>query len=427
MPILVPALLARWLRQAADAADHLGLEAALVGGAVRDLLLGREPTDIDLVVAGRPEDVGRLARELGRRLGLASEEHDPFGTATLQSGAVRIDLAMRRREAYQRPGALPAVEPGGWEDDLLRRDFTVNAVAWPLSHVGDGPDVMLHRRDLVAAAHALDDLTARRVRILHEGSFEDDPTRVFRAARLAARLGFHLEHGTRALAAQAVGGGALQTLSGHRLGQELRLAAAEGEALQAFRCLDELGVWQTLLPGWQKPEPPPDAAALAQAICLTEAALHTGEPWRARLVAWVSAGAGETAALWCRSLGWTGADTAVCERSLRDVARCRETLPGLPADARPSAIAAALGDAAAEAQAAFYSRAPDSQRLLLQRYWQGCTAHQVQVSGRDLQSLGWTPGPAFSHVLAEAARRVLDGELPDRQAQLAWLAQQPRP
>ncbi|MGE5591820.1 MAG: polynucleotide adenylyltransferase, partial [Bacillota bacterium] len=244
MPVLVPALLARWLRHAADAADALGLEAALVGGAVRDLLLGREPTDIDLVVGGQPEDVMALAREIGSRVGLAAEEHDPFGTATLQSGAVRIDLAMRRREAYQRPGALPVVEPGGWEEDLLRRDFTVNALAWPLRRVGHGPEVALHREDLAAAPHALDDLQASQVRILHDASFEDDPTRLFRAARLAARLGFHLEQRTRTLALEAVAGGALQTISGPRLGQELRLTAEEGEALAAFRLLDDLGVWQ---------------------------------------------------------------------------------------------------------------------------------------------------------------------------------------
>lgn len=427
MPVLVPALLARWLRHAADAADALGLEAALVGGAVRDLLLGREPTDIDLVVAGKPEDVIALTREMGTRLGLTAEEHDTFGTATLQSGAVRIDLAMRRRETYQRRGALPVVEPGGWEEDLLRRDFTINALAWPLRCVGRGPEVALRREDLAAAPDTLDDLQAGLVRILHDASFEDDPTRLFRAARLAARLGFQLEPQTRTLAVEAVAGGALQTISRQRQGQELRLTAEEGEALAAFRLLDDLGVWQALLPGWQTPSPGPDAAALGRAISLTQASMNAGEAWRARFVAWVSAGAGSTAALWCRGLGWNGGDTGACERGLRGVEHCRQRLSLLTAEAHPSAVASALDDAGAEALAAYYSLAGAAQQDLLRRYWQARIDYPLQVTGRDLQALGWNPGPAFSRVLAEAAARALDGELPDRPAQLAWLEQQPRP
>ena len=167
----------------------------LTGGGVRDLMLGREPSELDVVVEG---DVAVLAA----RLGEIDAAYERFGTATVRAGDCRWDLAAARAEHYARPGALPDVRPASIEEDLLRRDVTVNAFALDL---GTG--------ELRAVAHAREDLAAGRLRVLHEASFLDDPTRLWRIARYAARLGFELEPGTAALAAQAVAAGALQTLS----------------------------------------------------------------------------------------------------------------------------------------------------------------------------------------------------------------------
>ena len=156
----------------------------LVGGAVRDLLLGVDPLDLDLVVDGELEPVAAL-------LGTPERIHDRFETRTVTIGAFTYDLARARRECYAHPGALPTVGPAGIEEDLERRDFTVNAMALGLA----GP----RRGHVLDVPHAREDLQAGRLRVLHEGSFIDDPTRLLRLARYAGRLGFAVEDGTRAL------------------------------------------------------------------------------------------------------------------------------------------------------------------------------------------------------------------------------------
>lgn len=197
------------------ALDRLSAEPGVwvVGGAVRDVLLGHVPAEIDLVVEG---DAVALARGLGER----ATVHEPFGTAS----AMGVDIASARRETYPRPGALPLVETGVTiEEDLARRDFSVNAMAVRLS---DGTF-----REW-PGAH--DDLEAGLLRVLHPRSFEDDPTRVLRMARYAARLGFRP-------AADTPPAGDVWTVGGARLGAELRRLAAEPQPA-GFEWLERLGV-----------------------------------------------------------------------------------------------------------------------------------------------------------------------------------------
>src|SRR5919204_154568 len=145
----------------------------LVGGAVRDVLIGREPArDLDLVVEG---DARPVARTLAERLGGTATFHEPFLTARVETSEHAYDLATARRERYPRPGALPDVEPAPLEEDLLRRDFTVNAIAANLP--GDVREAPGAREDL---AHGL-------LRVLHDASFRDDPTRLLRLVRYALR------------------------------------------------------------------------------------------------------------------------------------------------------------------------------------------------------------------------------------------------
>jgi len=210
-------------------------DVALVGGAVRDLLLARTPRELDVVVGG---DAGALARELADLLGANVTTHERFGTALLQWEQGRIDIARRRAESYPAPGALPDVRPGSIAEDLARRDFTVNAIAVVL---GGAQRAALH-----SAEHASEDLAAGRLRVLHERSFLDDPTRLWRLARYHARLGFQPEPHTAELAAQAVANGAPATVSRARSGAELRLALAEADAPAALQAIDALGLLAAL-------------------------------------------------------------------------------------------------------------------------------------------------------------------------------------
>ncbi len=197
-------------------------EAWFVGGVVRDALLGRQPRELDVVVEGDPAP---LLAALG---GTVENDYERFGTATvrLPDGAP-VDVVRARAETYAAPGALPEVRPGTLEEDLLRRDVTVNALALR-------PDGQLRG--------ALEDLERGVLRVLHDGSFTDDPTRLWRVARYAARLDFEVEPHTRELAAAADP----STVSGHRLGDELRLALREPDPLTVFSIAVELN--ERLLP-----------------------------------------------------------------------------------------------------------------------------------------------------------------------------------
>lgn len=224
------------------AAEHDG-SVELVGGAVRDILLGGSPRELDVVVDGDARSfAAALARRLNAHAGEDPDErceltyHERFGTALVCWESGEIDVAMRRRETYPSPGALPDVAPGTPEQDLARRDFTVNAIAVALG--GD------RRGQLRAVAGALEDLTARRLRVLHDTSFMEDPTRLVRLARYASRLGFEVDPHTTALAVAAVAAGALKTISGERLGAELRLAFAEVDPVGPLAALDRMGVFE---------------------------------------------------------------------------------------------------------------------------------------------------------------------------------------
>lgn len=244
-----------------------GERAFLVGGAVRDVLLGLDHPDLDVAVDG---DVAAVARRLGAQPLL----HERFRTATVEVDDVRIDLAATRAERYPRPGALPEVERAALERDLRRRDFTVNAMAVPLQ--GESR--------LIDPHGGLADLRAGLLRVLHDESFSDDPTRALRAARYAARFRFELEPRT----AELLAGADLGTVSDERVQAELRRTAAETTAPEAFTLLARwglagidsgagarIGVARDVLarPGWKDLL---DPAAAAYALAVPDPALEAG-------------------------------------------------------------------------------------------------------------------------------------------------------
>ena len=246
--------------------DHPGVY--LVGGAVRDLLIGTEPKELDLVVEGD-------ASEFANQLDVRPRVHDRFGTSTAFVNGFTYDIAQARRESYERPGALPQVTPATVDEDLRRRDFTVNAMAIALTGRNAGE---LHK-----AEHAREDLDARLLRVLHDRSFIDDPTRLLRLVRYAARLGFKPEPHTNELLEAAVATGALTTVSGSRIGAELRLLAGEDDPIAGFGCLREHRLDQAIAEGFGLADPALAAAALSLApadsrrdlIVLAAASRHT--------------------------------------------------------------------------------------------------------------------------------------------------------
>lgn len=226
------------LRQAGRLADESGLDLYLVGGTVRDMLLGRPRSDIDLALEG---DGMGFADRLARKAGGRCTAHPPFLTATVDlPEGNSLDVATARSETYERPGALPRVAPASMDADLARRDFTVNAMAVSLNGRSFG--------DLVDPYRGRADLDRRLVRILHERSFIDDPTRLFRAVRFEQRLRFRIEGATEGRFREAVAGGMICNLSGPRLLEQLRLICVEPEPWLVFDRLDRLDTLEAIHP-----------------------------------------------------------------------------------------------------------------------------------------------------------------------------------
>ncbi|MGI8557640.1 MAG: hypothetical protein ACR2ND_04935, partial [Solirubrobacteraceae bacterium] len=326
---------------------------AVVGGFVRDTLLGRDAREIDLLVEG---DAGAVAQKLAAHAGARVVSHPRFDTYNVSTDHWQVDIAAARTESYPRPGALPEVQPASIEQDLLRRDFTVNAIA-------------LRAGELVAVHDAFDDLAARRLRALHVHSFEDDPTRLVRLARYAERLGFTIERRTGDMAAAAT----LAGLSPARLGRELRLAVREP---------DPSAVLARLPLGF-------DIELAARALSLAPA---DADRELILLAACARAPAIEA----------TSAERAVLERDSAALGRRMQRCGA------PSELWQLLRAEAPESVALAGARsAPEAAR----RWFEELREVRLEITGEDLLAAGIEAGPRIGVLLEEAVRARLDGEL----------------
>ncbi len=329
----------------------------LVGGAVRDLLLGRGRADLDLVVEGD-------AFALAARLGAEPVEHERFGTAKVVLDGHQLDIAGARTEAYSHPGALPDVMPAAnVEADLGRRDFTVNAMAIPLRG----------EPRLIDPHGGRADLGAGLLRVLHSASFADDPTRAIRAARYAARFGFEPERETAALLRAAD----LDTVSADRREAELLRLAAEAGAPRALELLCEWGVVE------------PREGGVDLAARVDE--LLGSPPW--------ADVAPRDRALLAAALGPAGEEGDLAAESPErpsqgvELARGRESVE--------LALARALG------------------ARWLDDYVGEWRAVELEIDGGDLLAAGIPQGEALGRGLAAALAAKLDGEAEGRDQELA--------
>jgi tRNA nucleotidyltransferase (CCA-adding enzyme) len=352
----------------AEALEHMHPELApvreaggdpvyLVGGAVRDLLLGRGRADIDLVVEGD-------AAALARRLGAEVTSHERFGTAKVKLAGHEIDIAGARSESYPRPGALPVVEPGAdLAADLRRRDFTINAMAIPLK--GEMRLIDPHGGEA--------DLATGQLRVLHDGSFADDPTRALRAARYASRFGFGLEERTAELIRETD----LSTVSADRREAELLRLATEESAPEGFALLAEWGLLELREEGVE--------------LAKEAAELLSDDIWRNV--------APRDRVLLAAALGPARGEVALAAVEPRRPSQA--VALAAPHDGIELLLARALG---AE---------------WLDRYVGEWRNVGLEIDGSDLIAAGLSQGPALGRGLEEALQRKLDGEVSGRQQELA--------
>jgi tRNA nucleotidyltransferase (CCA-adding enzyme) len=330
--------------------------AYLVGGAVRDLLLGIEGVDLDLAIDGDPE-------ALAGAPGFELEREGLFLTGRLELGGLKIDVARTRAETYPQPGALPEVRPAPITDDLARRDFTVNAMAFPLTG----------KTELIDPHGGVDDLRAGVLRVLHDRSFIDDPTRALRAARYAARFGLELERDTSRLLAEAD----LSTVSDDRIQNELRRTAAEDDPARVLQLIVDWGVMPSL-----------DPAAPARVAEVVR--LATAPPWA----------------------DWADRELAATLAIVHPLPQIRELASATPERASQAVRLAQPWDPAQ----LLVARALGAEWL--DRYAEEWRHVHLEITGEDLIAAGIVEGPAVGRGLEAALSGKLDGELSGREDEL---------
>jgi tRNA nucleotidyltransferase (CCA-adding enzyme) len=398
------------------AARERGAAVFLVGGPVRDLLLGRPLADLDLVVEGGGAfELATAAAPQGARI----VRYDRFGTVRLQASGAAIDLAGLRRETYAHPGALPKVEPAGLDEDLLRRDFTVNAMAIPLSATARKawPSV-------VDPGGGRADLEARLLRVLHAQSFRDDPTRALRAARLATRLGFGLSRGTRSALRGALRDGAFGRVSGDRLRRELEKLFADARAgvdpARALALLDSWHVLGALEPGLELPRASrAPLRRLGRALAEPPWPLARHEPWGAGLAVWLAAVDAGLRRRALRRLAVRGQRAArvaefpgARDRWLRGLERARGRGP----------VDATLHGIDEEQLLALAAWAPPTGRRRIERWAREDRGRRPPLGGADLVELGLA-GADVGRALLRVRSAWLDGSVKSRDEALALAAE----
>jgi tRNA nucleotidyltransferase (CCA-adding enzyme) len=397
----------------------------LVGGVVRDLLLGRDPgRDIDLAFEG--VEIDELLPLLVNGLGATIEaQHEAFGTATIVVGdpPLLIDLARTRVERYAQPAVLPAVEPATLAEDLFRRDFTVNALALPIISNGTA----LQPAAIIDQYNGLDDLRHGLLRVIHPASFRDDPTRILRGVRLAARLGLTLEPTTSQVLAEALTAGYVWLLTPERIRNELCLALEEPKPEEVLRLSDAWGVSEQLFPGLHWSE---QIGQRFDELRRQEAGGRRQEagalislklPPASRLL--VHAGmlvydmdAAEREALVVR-YRLPGAAANL----LREISRAQVVLQEITSETAPGTLDRLLRPFSDMVLAVVhYAEQPPTSDIITM-YLARIRPVATLLNGADLQQLGLRPGPMLGQVLAELRMVQLDNGWVSRGEAVAWV------
>jgi len=395
------------LSRIAEIGGEMGLTVFLVGGAVRDLLLGNPHIDFDLLVEG--EGIP-LAEAVGRRLGGRVVTHPKFHTGKVEFPDGRhLDFATARTEYYQYPAALPTAEHSSVREDLYRRDFTINALAMQLN--GEEPGRLL---DPFGGSR---DLTDGNIRVLHNLSFVEDPTRILRAVRFEARFGFHMDERTEELARHAIEMELLDRLSGSRIREEFVQLFAHPYPEVGLRRMDQLGVLAALEPTWAFPGPAPEYGrleeVLAWAASETAVAAHRIDAADQRLLLIFAPLAPDAAIRLSQRLRLRKRELTLAAQTPSLAA----LLPALAAPGlRPSELDLLLHRLSIPLCLLLLALSPDDS------VWERVTTYLVTLrhlsplfTADDLKALGIPRGPQIGHLLRTLRAAQLDGVIRTRE------------
>lgn len=383
----------------------------LVGGPVRDLILGRATTDLDLTVAG---DAVGYAKALAAHLGAQLTIHAQFGTATLMLGdGLRLDVATARRERYPHPAALPKVFPGTIEDDLFRRDFTINAMAVRVAPRGE---------ELLDPFDGLKDLSGGFLRVLHAESYRDDPTRIFRGARYAARYRLRFSSRDRQLIRGVLAESVLRRLSTERLFREVKLVLGEPTPEAALKVLQDRGVLRTLDPALAVGN-----SAVAQMRRVRHAwqrldrleMSSSPRRWRVYLLVFLCSISPTVRRRVGEHLGVKGPPLDALIAELRAFRFLQTQLQ--KQSLRSSRLRHLLDGASTDLRMLLWTSGVKRVRDRAERYLTHLAAVKPALTGRDLTRFGFPPGPKYRRMLDRLLQERLEGRLNSREDEVAFL------
>jgi tRNA nucleotidyltransferase (CCA-adding enzyme) len=397
------------MQKAGDAGREFGYQVYATGGIVRDILLGVESLDLDLVVEG---DGIALARVLGSFYGQRVRAYEHFGTAEVVFERLKVDVATARVEFYEYPAALPRVKSSTLRHDLSRRDFTINAMAIALNgeRFGELIDYFGGRQDL---AHGL-------VRVLYKQSFIDDPTRILRAVRFEQRYDFQLEAQTKKFLWEAVRQRVLNRVSNERVWEELKHLFAEQKAGGMLARLNELKVWPALFPGVVYEE----VASVLEKLPASRKLLrkwdfsNLGEPWLIYLIAILYNTEHRKAERLCAKYRLSKKQA---DKVSKTILRWREVIAldwseqadnlarmllFVPKEAYPLLLALLEGEGKQKRFCQVLALIRDS---------------RPKVGGEFIKSLGYRPGPVFREVLEAAWQARLEGRVKTKEEEMNFI------
>jgi len=410
----LPSAVMQLLKNIGRKAGDMGLQAYAVGGFVRDLLLRNENFDIDVVVEG---DGIRLARALAEEGKGELRVHRRFGTATLRlSDRYRLDLATARLEYYEHPGALPQVEHSSIKLDLYRRDFTVNALAIHLH-----PD---HFGELIDFFGGQKDLKERVIRVLHNLSFVEDPTRVFRALRFEQRIGFQIARQTHMLMENAARMELFGRLSGKRLFRELVLCLSEEKPLPVLKRLRDYGLLSIFHPGLKIDRSFETRFQRLEGVVSWYRLLFTGEKFEPWMVGFLGLTDGmaekEMEILLGRfALPEKFRTTFLLRR--RTALQVAHRLSSSPPPSR-SDIFFLLDPLPADFLLYAMGRAEEEGvKKVISLYFTELKRARVSLAGKDLKKMGFIPGPIYTEILHALLRGRLEGKISSRQEEVGFV------
>ncbi len=401
----------RILREVGRLGKTMGWDVFLVGGSVRDLLLRVPDVDLDIVVTG---DGIAFARKFVSQHGGRVVCYRRFATALMVlPGGVKIDVVSARWERYKRPGALPSIESGALLQDLYRRDFTINSMAIQLSggHYGKLVDPFGGRRDLAR----------KTIRVMHNLSFVEDPTRMIRAVRFEGRYGFRMDRRTQHLLIHAARAGMLDKISGQRLREEILILLREKRPLPAIRQLDRLEVLTSLSPELKV------TSELSGLLKRTYLHLQRwGARWaRASVDSWMVHLVGLFSVLSPEERDKL-ADRLSLHRKARQCLQqaCRaegEVLSSLETERRPpnSELYRLLHPFMPEVLIYLMARSKSrsvGRRIL--HYWGRLREVTLEIGGEDLKAMGLAQGAIYNRILDQVLMAKLDRQLQGRSQEL---------